>query len=216
MLPDIYEVAYRESMALYRDNNKATIFANTCKIIEENNILNDINKLFKDEVLTPLTLNNDEFTDLLNNDLYKNYKQNIRYPYILKSPIGKIINTNAYHILIRAMYSHDEKKQLEYESKKFNSQVRVYISKGGVITGEYIENCIIKDELTNHGKFFITSVPYIPVAMIKRKDETFYVVDHREPKIKLLKVAYDVPIYMDENVQKYHMNLRTYQKLKIE
>mgnify|MGYP007057686606 FL=1 len=43
--------------------------------------------------------------------------------------------------------------------------------------------------------------------------DTFYVVDHREPKLKVLQEFYEVPIYIDEFI-KGKFNIRKYQKLK--
>lgn len=210
---DIENKAYNEALLLYNDTNRAKLFSSICKQINDSDCLSDLTKFLQTHVLTSLTLKDNEFRNSEPVEEMEGYKVNIRYDYIVKSPLNKILNLNAYNLFIRAKYSHNDKKQLEFTPKKYNHQLRIYISKGGVITGECIKNCIIKDDIVKKGEFNIPTVPMIPVCMVINNNESYYVVDHREPKIKSLNELYEVPIYMDEKVAKLHMNLRKYVKL---
>ena len=89
----------------------------------------------------------------------------------------------------------------------------ICISKGGIITGEYVQQCEIRKDIVERHSFNIQSVVNIPVARIIDGDSVIHVVDHREPKLKVLREFYEVPIYIDETVKNKHYNLRKYTKL---
>lgn len=205
-------IAKREGAYASLPVEKQQALVDVCKIIEEHDILKEVNTIFNVGVLTPITLNDDEFGEI--NDM--GYKPNLRYPDIVKTGNGKILNTDAYNIFIRAKFNHDTKSQEEYEGKAFKVQPRIYISKGGIITGEYFNDCIIRQETIDEHNYKIRTIPIIPVSIINRKNETYFVVDHREPKVKAIKEMYEVPIYMDEKVKSMNMNLRKYKKLNKE
>lgn len=173
------------------------------------NILNKLNRLVKYNILTPLTLSNDEFVTI-NGSI-----RNSRFKHIYKVE-NTIYNEWAFNILVRKVY--DDEFGIEVKNTPTLKECNhiVYISKGGIITGKYIKDCIIRPELK--GKFSLQSIPNIPVSAIVYKKEdmvydTFYVVDHREPKLKVLQEFYEVPIYTDKYI-KGKFNIRKYQKLK--
>lgn len=172
-------------------------------------IINKLYRLTKFGILSPLTLQDDEFINVGGST------RNKRFMHIYKIE-NTIYNEWAFNILIKKAY--DDEFRLELKNTPILKECNhiVYISKGGIITGEYIKDCIIRPELK--GKFSLQSIPNIPVSAIRYKKEdmvydTFYVVDHREPKLKVLQEFYEVPIYTDEYI-KGKFNIRKYQKLK--
>lgn len=175
-------------------------------------ILNTISRILNVGILSPLTLKEDEF---LNYTDSKGYLRNTRYNDIYTDTNNhmSICNDNAFNLYIRAAYSHDENQQIECTNEIVHKNHRIYISKGGVITGEYIEKCIIRPDVVNKHSFTIQSIPNIPVCIIIDGDDSIYVVDHREPKLKALQQFYEVPINKDEVIANKHYNLRKYKKL---
>lgn len=175
-------------------------------------ILNTISRIWNIGILSPLTLKEDEFLEYKDS---KNCYRNIRYSdiYIDNTDSHDICNDNAFNLYIRATYSHDENQQIECANEIVHRNHRIYISKGGVITGEYIEKCIIRPDIVNKHSFTIQSIPNIPVCIIVDGDNSIYAVDHREPKLKALQQFYEVPINKDEVIANKHYNLRKYKKL---
>lgn len=172
-------------------------------------IINKLHRLTKFGILSPLTLQDEEFINIGGST------RNKRFMHIYKVD-DVIYNEWAFNILVRKAY--DDEFEIEIKNNPVLKECNhiVYIAKGGIITGEYIKDCIIRPELK--GKFSLQSIPNIPVSAIRYKKEdmvydTFYVVDHREPKLKVLQEFYEVPIYTDEYI-KGKFNIRKYQKLK--
>lgn len=204
------ELAKREGELISLPVEKIHALSTAFDYIETYDLYQYISKLHNIGVLAPLTLKDNEFDTSKSED---NYFHNKRYPDIVKTGTGKMLNLNGYNIYIRAKFNHDTKEEEKYEAKTLKSQPKVYISKGGVITGEYFQDCIIRENTIKEGNYSIRTVPVIPVSIITKKDDTYFVVDHREPKIKSIKEMYEVPIYIDEKVQNMHLNLRIYKKL---
>lgn len=175
-------------------------------------ILNTINTIWNKGILSPLTLKDNEFLNYTDSE---GYLRNTRYSDIYTDTNNhmSICNDNAFNLYIRAAYSHDENQQIECTNEIVHKNHRVYISKGGVITGEYIEKCIIRPDIVNKHSFTIQSILNIPVCIIVDDDNSIYVVDHREPKLKALQQFYEVPINKDEVIANKHYNLRKYKKL---
>ena len=178
-------------------------------ILTDNQKEGVINLLFKfvhTGLLSHLTLEDDEFHDSPFKGINK------RYTPIYKALDGNIYNSHAYKATVRAEYDHIKQKQIDIN--KYDLFVdRVYLSKGGVITGEYISECKIKDEAIKEHRFYINDVIKIPVAIILDEDWVIYAVDHREPTLKELSKTYDVSIHIDTDIKgKY--NIRNYKKLE--
>lgn len=168
------------------------------------NLYKYINKFRNSGLLSPLTLRSNEFDE--NGD-------NIRYPYIhIKNKI--MYNNNAFNCYVRASYQHTTKCENEIHPFVIKQNSRVYISKGGVITGEYFDKCAIRKDIINSGSFTIQSVVNIPVCEILDKDISIRVVDHREPKFKALCDFYKVNIKTDKSIKERKYNIRNYVKLK--
>lgn len=172
-------------------------------------IINKLHRLTKFGILSPLILQNEEFINVGGST------RNKRFMHIYKVE-NVIYNEWAFNITIRKEYDDEFGIEVKKNPELKECNHIVYIAKGGIITGEYIKDCIIRPELK--GKFSLQSIPNIPVSAIRYKKEdmvydTFYVVDHREPKLKVLQEFYEVPIYMDESI-KSKFNIRKYTKLK--
>ena len=176
-------------------------------------VINSVNKIINIGILSPLTLKDDEFEETP----FSPITYNIRYPYILKDKYS-IYNTKAFNIYIRSAYNHDDKKEIKWTPYTSNGNHKVYISKGGVITGNYIQNCFIRKNIIDKGCFTIQSVLNIPVSLIVYKEDNknkfIYIVDHREPKLKALKEFYEVPEYFDDVIKVKKFNIRNYIKNK--
>lgn len=177
-------------------------------------ILDTINKIRTVGILSPLTLKSDEFDDYNTNGCYKNK----RYPYIYHCGNGKIYNSNAYKLYVRAAYDIATNSQIECTSHILSDEesplsTPIFISKGGVVTGEFVQQCEIRKDIVERHSFNIQSIVNIPVSKIDDNGFIIYVVDHREPKLKALREFYEVPIYTDETVKAKHYNIRKYTKL---
>lgn len=185
-----------------------------CKAMDES-ILTDtqkegvIKRLFNfvhTGLLSALTLRMDEF---YNTDILRGRNKRYASIYIAQN---NIYNDKAFKVFVRTTYFHPEMKQTsicEYDT----FADRIYLSKGGVITGEYISDCKIKESIIKQGNFEINDIIKIPVALIVDNDYILYAVDHREPKIKLLNEIYETQIHIDTDIKgKY--NIRNYKKLE--
>ena len=180
---------------------------------EINFILDILNRLWNTGVLSPLVLKEEEFLETSDDN---GYRRNKRYNdiYIDTKTNNSICNDNAFNISIRAYYSVDTNEQIPNEIKTLHKNHRVYISKGGVITGEYVEKCFIRQNVIDRHCFTIQSVVNIPVSEITDDNNVIYVVDHREPKLKVLQQFYDVPVNNDDNIANKHYNIRKFKKIK--
>lgn len=87
---------------------------------------------------------------------------------------------------------------------------RIYISRGGIINGDYIHFCYLKNQKDSYS---IKDPIKLPVSSIEEEKGVNFIlfVDHREPKLKALMEFYNVLIEHDYNI-KY--NVRTFKKLK--
>lgn len=180
-----------------------------------NFIINTINTIWNNGILSPLTLNKDEFLNYAVFDVFRNR----RYKYIYTYDNDKIYNAKACNLFVRAIYDVSINSQIVSEKYILKENVvnpfptPIYISKGGVITGDYIDRYRIREDIVQKHSFTIQSIVNVPVAKIIDGDITIYVVDHREPKLKVLKEFYDIPIYYDETIADRHYNIRKYKKL---
>ena len=210
----------KDSVEYITTKNKFVRVLNTIQEIEKsgansnadvNEIIDTIQNILNNGIISPLTLENDEFDSIGDID---GKRYNLRYPdiYVEKST-GRIFNANAFNVYIRAVYSDVLKEQIDASPAIHRKNRRVYISKGGVITGDYILDCQIRPEVIAKHKFSIQSVVNIPVCLINYKDGSIYAVDHREPKLKALMEFYDCVVGHDDKVAKAKLNIRNYKKL---
>lgn len=171
-------------------------------------ILKTINTIWEKGILSPLTLADDEFDKVEGNIEFHNK----RYRRIVKRG-NNIYNNAAYKITIRKTYNHNLGIESKCDIPPINYNPTLYISKGGIITGEHICECQIRPEIVAKHSFVIQSIVNIPASAIVVDNRLIYVVDHREPKLKVLKEFYDVPINFDEEIKNLKLNIRKYKKL---
>lgn len=209
-----------DSVEYIETKNKFIRVLNTIQEIESSGansyadvyeIINSIKNILDDGIMSPLTLKNDEFDSISDID---GKRYNLRYPDIyMEKSTGRIFNTNAFNVYIRAVYSDILKEQIDAAPATHKKNRRTYISKGGVITGDYILDCQIRPEVIDKHKYTIQSIINIPVCLINYKDGSIYAVDHREPKLKSLMEFYDCVVSYDDKVAKAKLNIRNYKKL---
>lgn len=176
---------------------------------DKEKILNGLTKLLNNFVIAPLTLKDDEFVDP---GFTNGFRRNIRYPHIAKCN-DTVYNFNAFKCVVRKTYDHDSLCESGMPFISGEGNAKVFISKGGVINGDYIQECIIRQNVVDKGCFTIQSVVKLPVSVICYGPEFIYVVDHREPKLKVLKEFYEVKTFNDENIANKKFNIRKYKKL---
>ena len=135
--------------------------------------------------------------------------------YIQKDNKG-IFNVLSYFSKIRRCYiveGENNIKEIEKGILDKNGDFideRMYISSGGIINGDYIHKCYLKNQTDDYS---IKDPIKVPVSSIEFKDspDVILFVDHREPKLKALMEFYNVPIEHSDNVK---FNVRTFKKLK--
>lgn len=177
-------------------------------------------ELIKDTMLykttRPITFKIEDFAGCLHKRLTYIHKIN-----------GNIINDNAYDAKIRKYYNHLTKSEVtfqEFVDECNNTELYkdvhnpIYISKGGVITGEYFNYAYFDHYTELVGvEVEIPKIINIPVSLIYYIEHgtmfCFKVVDHREPTLKQLRASYRVKILMNEKVKSMKFNLRNYEKI---
>lgn len=178
--------------------------------VDIKNFIKNINKLYYNGVLSTLTLYDSEFVrDETNPRIEINY----RYP-MIKRYGETVYNDAAFNCSINKFYDHISNKQVNWNPITYKNNRKVFISRGGVINGEYIETCIIRPNIVNKHNFSIQSIITLPVSKINNNGMEILVVDHREPKLKALKDFYECPVKVDLNVKATKYNIRNYEKLK--
>lgn len=151
----------------------------------------------------------------LDKDNFDNFGRHKRAWYI-QDHIHGIYNALAYTAKVRKFYVKNENDITEVpigKTIKGEGEIideRIYISRGGIINGDYIHFCYLKYQT---GNYSIKDPIKIPVSSIEEENNVDFIlfVDHREPKLKALMEFYNVTIEHDRNI-KY--NVRTFKKLK--
>lgn len=134
----------------------------------------------------------------------------------IKNGIYEIFNVLAYTLKQRRVYLINisgKVKEIEEPALSRDGEIideRVYISRGGIINGDYIYQCYLKDQVNDYN---IKDPIKLPVSTIEDSNSPniIFFVDHREPKLKALMEFYNVPINHDNNIK---FNVRTFEKLK--
>lgn len=179
----------------------------------QQSISNFVNSAINGEIFSPLTLNEDEFDKGIN----------IRFPYIIisdeKVNDSNIINRNAFRLIIKHAYSHNESKEycLLNKSNTISNRendinnLKVELCKGGVLIGKYFELCYIPIKVINTHDYYPEQSINIPVSAIYYNNDIIYTMDAREPAFKTLCKYYDVPIKDSNLLDK--IDIRKYDKL---
>lgn len=158
--------------------------------------------------MTPLTLKPDEFNNYYNYYSYIDglgYSDNIRCEFIKKHG-NNIYNFKAYKAEVNKCYiMRDDMvccKCIKTEEICYNNP-KIYLSAGGVITGNYVRLCKIKDEDVKRGEFTFKGSVTIQVNNIVYPDghEILY-TDIRNKKLNVLRHFYDVQTKFDSSFKK--------------
>lgn len=193
----------------------AEILEDLCKVWSKHNLdiilstdsPNKIRKLFNDlcneKTLSPVNFDTDEVIDLGNG--FVAYK---RCKHLIKNTITCTISYNmAYQIICnRIYYVYDKFYHNFYpEFNKTYAPNKVYLSKGGVITNQYIEKVYVKGDIF---------MPKDPVNLdchyvkIDTNGKFIYTIDSRSNKLKALMEFYEVPILTDDKFK--NIDLRNF------
>jgi len=168
----------------------------------DENIIEIIHNFINTGLLSPLTLNEDEFVEEeRDEDNILISKVNKRCNYIkldyLANDTYKIRNENAWIPIINKIYDCDTK--LEITDKVMSNKIQIptpnknklYIEKNGIMTGEFIEECYIKEK-TN----YIPPKPIkITVSIIVAGNKSYYIVNNNNSNLKELESNYNVYKY---------------------
>ena len=146
-------------------------------------------------------------------NMYFQEGKHIRSWFIKKDAIG-IYNQMAYLLQERKSYIVEGENnvcEIPMSILQRDGEIideRIYISKGGIINGDYVHKCYLRHQ---EGDYVVRDGIKIPVSTIEFKDypDIIFFVDHREPKLKALMEFYNVPIEHDEKIK---FNVRTFKK----
>lgn len=168
------------------------VYKHNIKSINYNDILNKVNRLVNNYPITSINLDN----------------ENNKCIYIAKDEINnKWYYNRAYKIIVDKLYNLTNNEELYLPGKKELFNERIYITRGGVVSGEYINKCYIKN---------LNFYPRDPVTIncskiTNYKDINIYTIDSRSPKLKVLKEFYNVSINIDDKYK--YIDIRKFKKL---
>lgn len=168
------------------------VYKHNIKSINYTDILNKINRLINNYPITSINLDN----------------ENNKCIYIAKDEINnKWYYNRAYKIIVDKLYNLTNNEELYLPGKEELFNERIYITRGGVVAGEYINKCYIKN---------LNFYPRDPVTIncsriTNYRDINIYTIDSRSPKLKVLKEFYNVSINIDDKYK--YIDIRKFKKL---
>lgn len=177
------------------------------------NILDKKDYLSKQIPLHPIDITKDDFK-MVDNQILWNHKRSLD---LIWNSVHKLIDENsiyyrnAYNLQIRK--SFDFIKREIVQTDYIESQYIIFISKGGVINGDFIDFTYIHTKDYEKGSLKLDLPITIPVCEIYFEDKNgnkslIYAVDHREPALKELMEKYSCPICNNTDIASYKLNLR--------
>lgn len=162
-------------------------------------ILKLFTDLCNDKTLIPVDFEQDEVENLYNN--FVRYK---RCKNLVKNTVtDTIYYANAYKIVCKKFYNAVFKYYKDYNG--IYDPDKIYLSKGGVVTNEYIEKVYVKGD---------TFMPKDPINLdcncvrIGMNDRIIYTIDSRSNKLKALMEFYEVPVLKDDKFK--NIDLRNF------
>lgn len=162
-------------------------------------ILKLFTDLCNDKTLIPVDFEQDEVENLYNN--FVRYK---RCKNLVKNTVtDTIYYANAYKIVCKKFYNAVFKYYKDYNG--IYGPDKIYLSKGGVVTNEYIEKVYVKGD---------TFMPKDPINLdcncvrIGINDRIIYTIDSRSNKLKALMEFYEVPVLKDDKFK--NIDLRNF------
>jgi len=169
-------------------------------------ILNTINDVWNYSVIDNLKLTNDEFENKADN------AKNLRYKYIKRIKTN-IINDAAFDIKVTHMYDVETMRELFNDEFILKQNHTVFITRGGVVSKEYFNTCIIKPKVIEKHSFDVKNIITIPVSMIIVGGNKIFAMDAREPAFKQLQTIYDVIIETENTSERSKIDIRKFKKL---
>lgn len=163
--------------------------------------------------LLPINITKDDF-EIINNQVLWNHKRSIDLIWNSTHNLNdenSIYYKHAYKLQIRKTFDFIKKEVTETDY--IESQYTIFISKGGVINGDFIDFTFIHTKDYEKGSLRLNLPITIPVCEVYFEDKNktkslIYVVDHREPALKELMEKYNCPICNNTNIAYYKLNLR--------
>lgn len=190
---------------------KAIEFTDPQNAKDIDDIINTVNNIWYKGVLTSLTLKDNEFNPANDKGIARNIRYNAIYKLVYDG-ITTIFNDNAYNIVVTKVYDITNKR-IAVCNDKIETQLKIYLTKGGAVTGEYVQHCIIKKEYIDKHEFVIETPTYIPVAIIQTPDCLIYVTDYRNVELNSLKDKYNIVVNYDATIENKKLDIRKLKKI---
>lgn len=157
-------------------------------------------------VMSHFTLEDDEFYT----KVVDGYRYNKRNKDIYKDE--KNIYFVAYYSYIQRIINVVTDK-IENVFKIDETVSRIYVSHKGMLTGDYFEDCIIKQYKIDNKYFNIISKPILPLdCFIDDKGNKMFVINIDNEKLNVLSKYYYINYKYDEEVAKHKIDISKYDK----
>lgn len=163
--------------------------------------------------LLPINITKEDF-EIVDNQILWNHKRSLNLIWNSTHNLNdenSIYYRHAYKLQIRKTFDFIKKEVIETDY--IQSQYVIFISKGGIVNGDFIDFAYIRTKDYEKGSLRLDlpiTIPVCEVFFIDKDDNKsmIYVVDHREPKLKELMEKYSCPICNNTNIASYKLNLR--------
>lgn len=177
------------------------------------NIIESTDYLKYNIPLLPVNITKDDF-ETVDNLILKTHKRSLDLIWNSAHNLNdenSIYYRHAYKLQVRKTF--DFIKREITETDYIEPQYTIFISKGGVISGDFIDFTYIRKEDYEKGSLRLNLPITIPVCEIYFEDKNgntslIYAVDHREPTLKELMFKYSCPICNNTDIASYKLNLR--------
>lgn len=187
---------------------------NICRRIESIGLDDNTNKtiikyiydIINDKVLSPISLNEDQFKD----NIHIRSKRIVKYD-------NKIYDLQAYRFIVKHVYDHNEgieipiKQDIITNNYDPNLLRIVHICAGGVTIGKGFKGAILHDNVISRGYYIPKDPINIPVSLIYDNNRPYIIMDKREPTFKAISEFYNIVNINDYIKSKY--DVRKYIKL---
>lgn len=178
-----------ESIALFSSHGNSG-FSAPCEI-------NLVKKLSSFDIISPLTLNDEEFMEISDDGTM----QNKRKYCIFKDPNGRISNVDAFtsQVVQKKKLSSSEVVTVE---KPMCWSSRVYVCDKGIATGEHFHTCYIKEKDVNEHKYMPPEKIKIPCIEVELENENYvFFVEKESSELKKLSELYDINYKFEESLK---------------
>lgn len=194
-LASVEDESERENLrVLYDDVLYLVHSLSLCKITcdeEFDAIIDTFNDFISNDILSPLTLADDEFIPTSD----PNVRVNKRYYSVKKWTDGRIYDEGAYKVTIAARYTIGQ-------NNKAHSKLAdgLYIVRNGIVTGEYINRAMIREKIVARGNYFPNASINITCSHLDTNEHSLILVDADNPKLRALREFYETEELVDEDI----------------